>query len=78
MKAVWFLLSLCLFVGCKHKEVIPQVADSLPIVDLNTSYPEKKINLAEVAKSEYIPLIQFPPILLKDICWLMQVFHLNG
>lgn len=61
MKAVWFLLSLCLFIGCKHKEVIPQEAASLPIVDLNASYPEKKINLAEVAKSEYIPLYTVSP-----------------
>lgn len=56
MKIVWFLLSLCLFVGCKRKEIAPPESESLPVIDLNASYPEKKMSLSEVAKSEYIPL----------------------
>lgn len=56
MKIVWFLFSLCLLVGCKHPSATMPEVEALPVIDLNASYPEKKIDLAKVAKSEYIPL----------------------
>lgn len=56
MKIVWFLFSLCLLVGCKHPSTTMPEVEALPVVDLNASYPQKKIDLAGVAKSEYIPL----------------------
>ena len=52
MKIVWFLFSLCLLVGCKHPSATMPEVEALPVIDLNASYPEKKIDLAKVAKSE--------------------------
>lgn len=56
MKFVLFLFSLCLLVGCKRPDATISEVQSLPIVDLNASYPERKLDMAEVAKAEYIPL----------------------
>ena len=46
MKIIWFFFSLCLLVGCKRSDVAVSVEQTLPVIDLNAAYPEKK--LAEV------------------------------
>lgn len=56
MKIIWFFFSLCLLVGCKRSDVAVSVEQTLPVIDLNAAYPEKKLDLAEVASPEYIPL----------------------
>lgn len=56
MKIIWFFFSLCLLVGCKRSDVAVSVEQTLPVIDLNVAYPEKKLDLAEVASPEYIPL----------------------
>ena len=56
MKIIWFFFSLCLLVGCKRSDVAVSVEQTLPVIDLNAAYPEKKLDLAEVA-SQY--LLQF-------------------
>ena len=56
MKIIWFFFSLCLLVGCKRSDMAVSVEQTLPVIDLNAAYPEKKLDLAEVASPEYIPL----------------------
>ena len=56
MKIIWFFFSLCLLVGCKRSDVAVSVEQTLPVIDLNAAYPEKKLDLAEVVSPEYIPL----------------------
>ena len=51
MKIIWFFFSLCLLVGCKRSDVAVSVEQTLPVIDLNVAYPEKKLDLAEVALS---------------------------
>ena len=46
MKIIWFFFSLCLLVGCKRSDVAVSVEQTLPVIDLNAAYPEKKLDLA--------------------------------
>ena len=55
MKRLYFIFCLFIFIGCTHKSKAP--TDSmLPIFDLTKDYPEKTIDLQEIADVEYIPL----------------------
>lgn len=49
MKIIWFFFSLCLLVGCKRSDVAVSVEQTLPVIDLNAAYPEKKL-VCEVAE----------------------------
>ena len=52
MKIIWFFFSLCLLVGCKRSDVAVSVEQTLPVIDLNAAYPEKKLEFAEVVSPE--------------------------
>ena len=55
MKRLYFIFCLFIFIGCTHKSKAP-VNSTLPIFDLTKDYPEKTIDLQEIAEVEYIPL----------------------